>query len=80
METHSAYYQLENRHNAHDMLQIKCGLDTLEGVAAVSVNTKTGRLAVDYDSTAVDTTQIKRVLERLGCEFSTLPAPSSSEK
>lgn len=66
MSKASAYFQVENLTDKKDVQTIKEELDTLRGVISVSTNPRTGRVAVDYDTTGVEQSRIEDKLQRLG--------------
>ena len=66
MSHQSAYFNLDRVDGNHDVKALKKGLDELTGVTSVSINRRSGQLAVDYDSTGVDHAQIQRRIEELG--------------
>ena len=53
----------------HDVKKIKQGLDTLPGVLSVSVNDSSGGIAVDFDTTGVQSERIEKQLENMGYEI-----------
>jgi len=62
----SAYFSLKNVDDNHDVKELKRELDTLHGVISVSVNKISDTVAVDFDTTGVDTHKIKNRIERIG--------------
>ncbi|MGX8710013.1 MAG: heavy-metal-associated domain-containing protein [bacterium] len=65
----SAYFDIENMAGQRDVRTIQKELDTLQGVLSVSANTRTGRVAVDYDTTGVEQGRIADTLRRLGYQI-----------
>lgn len=68
----SAYFSLEKVSGKHNVKSIKSGLDTLPGVTSVSVNSETGKVAVDYDDTGVTREQLQRKIDNLGFSITSL--------
>lgn len=66
MSKESAYFTLSNMDGKHDVKELKHEIDMLPGVSSVSVNTRSDFVAVDYDTTGVRRTQIKKQIEKLG--------------
>lgn len=66
MSHKSAYFQLNNVGGLHNIKEIKRELDKLDGVTSVSVNASKNMVAVDYDNTGVQFSQISGSLEKLG--------------
>lgn len=62
----SAYFNLEKVDGKHNVKVLQQDLNTLPGVMSVSVNSQSGKLAVDYDTTGVTHAQIQRKIEGLG--------------
>ncbi|SBV96648.1 conserved hypothetical protein [uncultured Eubacteriales bacterium] len=62
----SAYFNLEKVDGKHNVKVLQKDLNTLPGVMSVSVNSHSGSLAVDYDTTGVTHAQIQRKIEGLG--------------
>lgn len=62
----SAYYVLEKVDGKHDVQKIKQALSTLPGVTSVSVNASTNQIAVDFDTTGVQSSRIEKQLEKAG--------------
>lgn len=62
----SAYYTLNSIGGNHDIKVLKRELDTLPGVLSVSVNDRTGRVAVDFDTTGESSDRIQQKIEELG--------------
>ena len=65
----STYFSLDNAGNNHDAKRLKQELDSLPGITSVSIG-KTGRLAVDYDSTGIRQEQIQQKIQELGFPIS----------
>jgi len=65
----STYFSLENTNGKHDSKKLKQGLDQLPGITSVSIS-KTGCLAVDYDSTGIRQEQIRQKIQELGFPLS----------
>ena len=61
----SAYFTVQGISGKHDVKDIKRGLDTLPGVLCVSVSGD-GRVAVDFDTTAVHSGRIEKQLADMG--------------
>ena len=72
MAHESAYFELEQTGGKHGEKELKKKLDTLPGVMSVSVNSRSGHLAVDYDTTGVTHAQIQRKIEELGFKLNSL--------
>lgn len=64
----SAYFTLSGLDQKHDEKTIKRELDALPGVLSVSVS-DSGCVAVDYDTTGVQSGQIAKQLEKLGYQI-----------
>ena len=64
MAKESAYFTVGGISGKHDVKEIKRGLDTLPGVLSVSVGG--GRVAVDFDTTGVQSSRIERQLAEMG--------------
>lgn len=69
MSQASAYFTLGDLDHQYDKKAIKRELDTLQGVRSVSVSDSSDRVAVDFDTTAVQSDQIRKWLEKLGYEI-----------
>ena len=69
MSQASAYFTLGDLDDQHDKKAIKRELDTLPGVRSVSVSDGSNRVAVDFDTTAVQSDQIRKRLEKMGYEI-----------
>lgn len=72
MAQESVYFHVGNVGNTHAVKEIKNALGTLPGVQSVSVNARTGDVAVDFDSTGTTAPRIQRALEGLGCAVGSL--------
>lgn len=68
MSKASVYFTLDNIAGTHDVKEIKRGLDTLPGVFAVSVSAGSNHVAVDFDTTGIQSERIKKQLEKMGYE------------
>lgn len=66
MSKASAYFTVDNLSNKHDIKQIKRELDTLSGVISVSVSNQSGNIAVDFDTSGLETTRIEKKIKDLG--------------
>ena len=67
MSKASVYLTLGHiKDETHNVKKIKQELDALPGVTAVSVNDDSGRVAVDFDTTAIQSGRIERQLEEMG--------------
>ena len=69
MSKASAYFTLDGLSDKHDVKAIKRELDTLPGVLSVSISDDSKRVAVDFDTTGVQSDRIGRQLEKMGCEI-----------
>lgn len=65
MEKESACFTVGGISGKHDVKEIKRGLDTLPGVLSVSVGDG-GRVAVDFDTTGVQSGRIQKQLADMG--------------
>ena len=65
MAKESACFTVGGISGKHDVKEIKRGLDTLPGVLSVSVSGD-GRVAVDFDTTGVQSSRIERQLAEMG--------------
>ena len=61
----SVYFTLSDTDNQHDTKAIKRELAALPGIFSVSVSDG-GRVAVDFDTTGVQSRRIKAQLEKMG--------------
>ena len=68
MSKASMYFTLGHIDGKHDTKVIKQGLDALPGVSSVSVNDGSGRVAVDFDPSGVQSAHIQKQLEKMGYE------------
>ena len=66
MSKASVYFTLNKIDGKHDVKEIKQGLDALPGVVSVSVNDGSGRVAVDFDTTGLQSDRIRKQLEKMG--------------
>lgn len=69
MSKASVYFTLGNLHGTHDVKEIQRGLDALPGVFSVSVSDRSSEVAVDFDTTGVQSDRIKQQLETMGYEI-----------
>lgn len=69
MSKASAYFTLRSVDGKHDVKEIKKVLDTLPGVSSVSVNEGTNHVAVDFDTTGIQSDRIQKQLEKSGFEI-----------
>ncbi|MBE6948469.1 MAG: heavy-metal-associated domain-containing protein [Ruminococcaceae bacterium] len=65
----SMFFTLSNVNGKHDTKAIKKELDALPGVMSVSVNGNTNSVAVDYDTTGVQSERIEKQLKNIGYEI-----------
>lgn len=65
----SAYFTLSNMKGTHDVKEIKRGLDTLPGVSSVSVSHHSNQVAVDFDTTGIQSDHIQNQLTKMGYEI-----------
>lgn len=65
----SVYFILDHIHDKHDGKAIKRELDALPGVLSVSVNDHSKRVAVDFDTTGVQSGRIETLLEQMGYQI-----------
>ncbi|MPL95178.1 hypothetical protein SDC9_41347 [bioreactor metagenome] len=70
MSKASAYFTVGNIDGKHDVKELKRELDTLHGVLSVSVNERTERIAVDFDTTGTEQERIQKRIEKLGYHVS----------
>lgn len=61
----SAYFRVPDI-SEHDTKEIKKNLDVIPGVLAVSVNSSTNKVAVDFDSTGTNPEELNGQLEHFG--------------
>ncbi len=69
MSKQSAYFALTDVSGKHDTKELKRELDTFPGVISVSVNAEKNNVAVDFDSSGVNTEKLAKRLEKLGYEI-----------
>lgn len=69
MPRESAYFKIERLGGKHEMKEIKREIGILHGVNSVSVNTQSGNVAVDYDSSGTSYDTIENRLNKLGYEI-----------
>ena len=72
----SAYFTVNAVDGKGDVKELKRALDTLPGVKSVSINAKTDKVAVDFDTTGVKRDRIQKKIESLG--YSVLHARSDT--
>ena len=68
MSKASFYCTVNNVDNNHDSGKIKRELSLIPGVKSVSVSDSAKTIAVDYDTSGVQSDQIMRKIEKLGYE------------
>ncbi|NLO46863.1 MAG: heavy-metal-associated domain-containing protein [Clostridiales bacterium] len=66
MPKESAYFKLDKISGKHQVKELKKELDTLNGIFSVSVNDRTDKVAVDYDTSGVGLELILKKIENLG--------------
>lgn len=69
MSKASIYFTVDDVSGKHDVKQLKSEIGILHGVLSVSVNDRTERIAVDFDTTGTGRQQIRRVIEHLGYQI-----------
>lgn len=69
MSKASVYFTLGGVDGKHSVKEIKQGLDALPGVSSVSVSDSSNQVAVDFDTTGVQSDRIKKQLEKMGYEI-----------
>lgn len=69
MSKASAYFTVSNVNGKHDVKELKRELDTFPGVFSVSVNDKTERIAVDFDTSGVKQEQLQKRIEKMGYDI-----------
>lgn len=69
MSKASAYFTLDGLSDKYDVKAIKRELDTLPGVLSVSISDDSKRVAVDFDTTGVQTDRIGKRLEKMGYQI-----------
>jgi copper chaperone CopZ len=62
----SIYFDLENLDGKRGAAKVKRQLNTLPGVISVSINDNHKRVAVDFDTTGANQSQIRKQLDGLG--------------
>ena len=65
----SIYFELSEMNNRQDPKAIKKGVDTLQGIISVSVNSTSKKVAVDFDSTGTNGEEITQKIKELGFEL-----------
>lgn len=60
------YCTVNNVNGEHDSKEIKRELGAIAGVVSVSVNDDAEKIAVDFDTTGVQSNQILKQLKKLG--------------
>ena len=65
----SAYFTLGHIKDQHDSKEIKRELDALPGVLSVSISGSSGCVAVDFDTTGVESGRIEKRLEKMGYQI-----------
>lgn len=65
----SVYFTLGDFNDKHDVKAIKRELDTLPGVLSVSIGDGSDRVAVDFDTTGVQSDRIGQRLEKMGYQI-----------
>lgn len=66
MSKSSFYCTVTHVDGKHDSKKIKGELGIIPGVTSVSVNNSTGKIAVDFDTTGVQSDRLRTQLEDLG--------------
>ena len=74
MSKASIYFTLGKIDSKQEVAGIKQELDTLPGVLSVSVSGQNKRVAVDFDTTGVDSEKLRHKLEKLGYEVQSVHA------
>lgn len=69
MSKASVYFLLDEIKDQHDGKAIKQELDTLPGVLSVSISSCAPRVAVDFDTTGVQSERIGKQLEKMGYQI-----------
>lgn len=69
MSKASVYFTVDRLSGEHNVKKLKRELDTLGGVSSVSVNEGDGNIAVDYDTSGVQQSEIQRMIEKLGYDI-----------
>lgn len=66
MSKASIYYDVSNINGKHSIKELKQEIDGLSGVISVTVNNKNKNIAVDFDTTGVNHSRIKKKIQDLG--------------
>ena len=66
MSKASVYFEVKDMKGLHDVKEIKRELDAFNGVISVSVNNRTNKIGVDYDTTGINQDDLKMRLQDLG--------------
>lgn len=69
MSKASAYFTLGDFNHKRDGKAVKRELDALPGVLSVSVSGGSNRVAVDFDTTGVQSGRIQKELEKMGYQI-----------
>lgn len=69
MSNASVYFTLGNLHGKHDAKKLRRELDALPGVFSVSVSDSSSSIAVDFDTTGVQSDKIRKEIEKMGYEI-----------
>lgn len=69
MSKASVYFTLGNLDNKHDVKEIKRELDVFPGVISVSISDSSNCVAVDFDTTGVQSERIEKQLEKMGYQI-----------
>lgn len=62
----SAYFTVNAIDGKGDVKELKRAINTLPGVKSVSVNARTDKVAVDFDTSGVEKDRIQKKIESLG--------------
>lgn len=65
----SVYFTLDKVDGKHGVKQIKQTLSALPGVSSVSVNGNSNHVAVDFDTTGIQSDRIQTQLEKAGYQI-----------
>jgi copper chaperone CopZ len=76
----SSYFHIPEIGGRHGVKKLKRELDKIPGVRSVAVKEATGRVAVDYDATATETSKIERAIADLGYGVQPVSYPVSIEE
>lgn len=68
MSKQSAYFNVPEISNKHEVKEIKNSLAKIRGVLSVSVNTEKDTVAVDYDDSGTDAEKLSRQMKHLGVD------------